>query len=358
MLSGDPYIAELGSESHERMEEYSKLLDWLEIVLFLRENRKKKLGRNLSSSRGYVHIASGRFARFFYGFRRADEMLQKKKFDVITGQDIEHAFLALILSKKHKVPFQIQIHTDIFNLYFWRQSLSNKFRVILAKILLNQANCIRVVSERIKKSILIFNPNLESKIITLPIFIDTDNIKNTASIHNLHQDYKGKFIILMASRITKEKNIGLAIDAVSVLIKKFPNLLLLIVGTGPEKENLESKIKKYGLEAYVFMKTKWEQISYYKTCDLFLLTSNYEGYGMTLVEAAAAGAKIISSDVGIAPEILERESIVSVDDRNALVEKLTQALRGNLKPPKTLKTQTKEEYLRLYLDSFKQCLSK
>ena len=43
--------------------------------------------------------------------------------------------------------------------------------------------------------------------------------------------------------------------------------------------------------------------SYYKTVDLFLVTSLYEGYGMTLVEAQAAGCPIISTDVGVAREV-------------------------------------------------------
>ena len=44
-------------------------------------------------------------------------------------------------------------------------------------------------------------------------------------------------------------------------------------------------------------------ISYYKTADLFLNTSLFEGYGMTLVEARAAGCKVVSTDVGVAREV-------------------------------------------------------
>jgi putative flippase GtrA len=42
--------------------------------------------------------------------------------------------------------------------------------------------------------------------------------------------------------------------------------------------------------------------SYYKTADCFLITSDYEGYGMTIVEALAAGCPVVSTDVGIAKE--------------------------------------------------------
>src|SRR3989344_7747161 len=107
----------------------------------------------------------------------------------------------------------------------------------------------------------------------------------------------------MASRLTSEKNIVLAIEAV-----KDMKLSLLIVGEGPESGYLKGMATgNISFEPYT-----GDLTSYYKTCDLFLLTSNYEGYGMTLVEAAAAGAKIVSSDVGIAPAILEPENIFKV----------------------------------------------
>jgi len=84
-----------------------------------------------------------------------------------------------------------------------------------------------------------------------------------------------------------------------------------------------------------------------------------------LVEAAAVGAKIISSDVGIAPKILEPENIFKVGDKKDLADKLLVALAGpprlasgeagQVKPPRPISIQTKDEYLRLYKKSFEIC---
>ncbi len=59
-------------------------------------------------------------------------------------------------------------------------------------------------------------------------------------------------------------------------------------------------------ERIVFVGAKYgkELISYYQSADVFVYTSLYENFGQTLLEAAAAGLPIISTSVGIAPEIV------------------------------------------------------
>jgi glycosyltransferase involved in cell wall biosynthesis len=171
----------------------------------------------------------------------------------------------------------------------------------------------------------------------------------------------------MASRLTKEKNIGSAINAMSDVALRYPRTGLVIVGSGPEKDNLKFKIKNFPPEAdqpplenlldnIIIESWTDDLVSYYKTCDLFLLTSNYEGYGRTLVEAAAAGCKIISSDVGVADEILEKENIFKPGDPKALKEKIIKAIKGDIKPPKPIRSETKAGYLEKYKKSWLVCL--
>lgn len=340
MISGDPGVLDPESDTAKRMAEYKEAFGELDILL-----------------------AHGNIFRFIGTFFAGFKMLSREKYDVITAQGTEHALLAWIFSKLFKTPWQMQIHTDIFSPYFWHGSFKNKLRVVLAKFLLRRADCVRVVSEKIKKSLTAYGVKLMA---VIPIFVDTEKIKNASIKTDLHKKYPGRFIILMASRITREKNIGLALETIS-LIRENKRIMLLVVGDGPEVESLKFKAYKLGLnDNVVFEPNTDDLISYYKTCDLFLLTSNYEGYGRTLVEAAAArldsarqaGAKIVSSDVGIASEILEPENIFRVGDKKDLAEKLLAALNQKLPSPKPLVSQTKEEYLALYKRSFEACANK
>ncbi|MDP3934627.1 MAG: glycosyltransferase family 4 protein [Candidatus Giovannonibacteria bacterium] len=336
MISGDSGVLDSKSETGKRTEEYRQILGTLDVLL-----------------------AYGSVFRFVGAFFAGLGMLRRGKYDIITAQDAEHSLLAWFFSSLFRVPWQMQIHTDIMSPYFVQSSVLNKMRVWLAKFLVPRADGVRVVSNRIKQSLVKFNKDLDKsdKITVLPVFVDTEKIKSMPVKTDLHIKYPGRFIILMASRITREKNIGLAIEAVSSrLIRENKRITLLVVGDGPEIENLKFKTYKLGLNDSVIFEPRTDDlISYYKTCDLFLLTSNYEGYGMTLVEAASAGVKIVSSDVGIAPEILEPENIFKVGDKNDLAEKLHSALNQRLLFPKPLTAQTKEDYLALYKESLEQC---
>jgi glycosyltransferase involved in cell wall biosynthesis len=206
-----------------------------------------------------------------------------------------------------------------------------------------------------------------SNVIVLPIFVDIKKIQSAkikADLHKKYPDYD--FIILMASRLSKEKNIGMAIEAMKELSLKSKvksKMLLLIVGDGPEKEKLIVKCRMLNVVDNVkFEPWTDDLVSYYKTSDLFLLISNYEGYGRTAIEAMAAGLPVVMTDVGLAGEILVDDldgRIVPVGDAKALIEAILQLLENPLKREefkqnslKLLeKWQTKKEYLDKYKNS-------
>src|SRR3989344_3322324 len=170
------------------------------------------------------------------------------------------------------------------------KAVFNKIRVMLAKFLIPRAFCVRAVSERIKNSIK-NEFNLEAKlpsIVVLPILPVLMDL--TAEPKRFSEFAK---TILMVSRLTSEKNVGLAIDAMAEVIKKHPKIGLVIVGDGPEREALKLQTTNYKLQTNVkFVGWQTDVTSYYKGADIFLLTSLYEGWGMGVVDAMRYGTAI------------------------------------------------------------------
>ena len=175
---------------------------------------------------------------------------------------------------------------------------------MIAGRLLPQADYVRVVSERIEQSLKAKSWQLKAIVEVRPVAIDLEELKQAPITVDLHQKYpQFREIILMVSRLEPEKRIDLAIKSLAKFLPAVKNVGLAIVGSGSEEMRLKHLVDELGLGDYVKFEGWQENLAtYYKTADLFLVTSSYEGYGLTIVEAKACGLPVVSTDVGIARE--------------------------------------------------------
>ena len=329
MISTDKKIFDENSAVWQRMFDYGTLVNKLYIVVLNRktkENFSKKRVKIAENVYAYPTNSPNKFTCVFDALKIA---FQFKNINLVTAQDpCETGFIAWRVAKKLKARLELQIHTDIFNSHFAKLSMSNKIRCALAKFLLPKADNIRVVSKRVKSSL----PRKiisQKRIVVLPIFTDIAKIQKIKPSFDLHQKYpQFKFIVLMMSRLEKEKNISMAISALEKIMKVFPKTGLIIVGNGTKHDTLRRQARRTGFEQNIIFK-KWtdDPISYYKTADLFLLTSNYEGYGLSLIEAIASHCSILATKVGVVGEILSSNSalLCDVGDKKCIEENLIKA---------------------------------
>ncbi len=367
MISSDRNILEDESESRVRMIEYGKLAKEMHIILF---SRKPDIAnQNFGNIRLYP---TNSLSRWFYirdAVKIGKKILTAGSQWLISSQDpFECGLVGWFLRKKLSIPLQMQIHTDFLSPYFRKGSLLNRFRVLIAKFLIPRPDCIRVVSIRIKESLKKLRCRPKTEPVVLPIFVDIEKIKKATVKTDLHKKYpQFDFIILMASRLTAEKNISLAIEAMKRVIKIHPKTGLIIVGEGSEEKNLKSQISNLKINENVIIEN-WtdDPISYYKTANLFLLTSNYEGYGRTVVEAMASGCPVIMTDVGLAGEILIDKKdglVIPVGNEKKLAEGILKLIENrDLRAELSRNAEkimnfwpTKEKYLRTYRESWLFC---
>ena len=113
----------------------------------------------------------------------------------------------------------------------------------------------------------------------------------------------GERIILHASNFRKVKRV---LDVVKIFARLTAELpcKLLFVGDGPERPAAESLSRELGVSGDVRFVGKQEQMEdILAVGDLFLLTSDYESFGLAALEAMAAGVPVISTNAGGLPEI-------------------------------------------------------
>ncbi|TSC79431.1 MAG: lipopolysaccharide biosynthesis protein [Parcubacteria group bacterium Gr01-1014_29] len=347
MISSDPGIHE-ETQAARRMEEYRQLVDEL-----------------------YTIVIAGRFniAAFFRAYREGKRILGERGAAdfLITVQDPPDRWVVgWLLAKRFGVPLEVQVHTDLMSPYLLRESIKNRFRLIIAHFIFMRVMCVRVVSRRIERSLAKKYPRLSGNITVLPVYVDIEQLR---LVHRIEE--RGVFRFLMVSRLTREKNIELALKAFAKVVNIFPETKLVIVGEGPYRRRLEALALKLGLMQGKVVFTGWQEDTtrsfQYASC--YVLTSNYEGYGRTVVEALAVGVPVIMTDVGVAGDIVRHEEtglVVPVGDVQSLVVAMRHVVEDSyMRRVLTENSRkavenfpSKKEYLEAYKRMWYTCSSK
>lgn len=364
MLSTDSKVFEEHSQVLARMKEYGELVDSLHILVFTRD---KSLSNKQISSNVFLYPVFFRgFVSAYFNSRKIAKQI-KENFDLVTSQDpFEVGLMARKISRIKKARLQMQIHTDMFSPYFVNESFKNKIRFYLAKRNLPKADGIRVVSKRIKQKLHDEFKIPYNKVVVLPIYTNLGGAStNRGYLKNKYPDFNKH--ILVVSRLETEKNVELMIKAMKNIVPRFPQTALVIVGDGSLKDKYERMTSELGLTGNIIFEGWRENLSdYYVGADMFVHTSNYDGYGLTLIEAASAGCPIVTTNVGLVGDILGTEdaAIINIGDKKALVSAIERIIKmpeiGELLA-KNAKNKvqflpSKEEYLQKYKESWELCV--
>ena len=166
--------------------------------------------------------------------------------------------------------------------------------------------------------------------------------KDEKEIKKLKEKF-GKFI-LYVGRIHESKGLQYVVKALKDL-----NVNLVIVGEDAGyKKPLKEIIKDLGLRKKVFFVrgiTNKTLISFYQTCKLFVLFSEWEGFGIVVIEAMAAGKPVIASDKGSLPYVVRNKKtgfVIQHKNIKLLKEKIKELL-DDKKLRQTLGKQCKLE---------------
>ncbi|WP_456372575.1 glycosyltransferase family 4 protein [Methanocaldococcus sp.] len=120
---------------------------------------------------------------------------------------------------------------------------------------------------------------------------------------------KEKNTLCYVGRLVKYKKVDDLIKAVSLIVNDIPDVKLKIIGTGPEKENLEKIVKSLNLKNNVeflgFIEKHKEVIKHIKSSTIFSLPSIVEGFGIVTIESVASGTPYVNSAIPPTIEITE-----------------------------------------------------
>jgi glycosyltransferase involved in cell wall biosynthesis len=162
-----------------------------------------------------------------------------------------------------------------------------------------------------------------------PVPVGSDAVCDPTWAAQAWQGWKGKRIITVG-RLKAQKNHSLLLRAFS-RVRQRVDARLMILGVGELESRIRQEIDVAGLADEVLMPGHVaDPMPYYRSADLFVLSSNYEGFGMVLIEALASGLPVVSTDCPGGPaEILQGGAygrLVPVEDEHRLATAMIDAL--------------------------------
>lgn len=179
------------------------------------------------------------------------------------------------------------------------------FSRILSRLVTHRSSSVIAISQAVAH-FLTFSGEISTKSQISVIYYGYKQRCNDAVVREFNLESKRSCIrIGTISRLVPQKNLYLLIELANKLKESHQQFNIFIVGAGPENLRLKKKIEEYGLESeVVLLGRKDNVIPFLLELDFFVLTSNYEGFGLVLLEAMDAKLPIIAARNSAIPEVL------------------------------------------------------
>lgn len=141
----------------------------------------------------------------------------------------------------------------------------------------------------------------------------------------------GAPVIGVVCELRAQKALQVLFEAAARLREELPALRVLVAGDGPERERLEAEVRRLGLEQTVLLLGIRRDVpALLDALDVAVLSSDYEGSPLSVLEYMAAGKPIVSTRVGGVPELVEdgrQGMLVEPRDPRAFAEAVARLLR-------------------------------
>jgi len=274
------------------------------------------------------------FSEFFSSYK----IMKKEKIIMIHAHYIlPQGFIAVFLKKLFKIPLLVTIHgSDLF-------PLKNILFKKLQKFVVINSDYVTVNSGATRYELVNRFPSYSQKIKIIPMGVDI-NIFKKKNLKKPKKYAKNK-LLLFVGRLSDQKGLQYLIDAIPDVAKYYPNIKLLIIGSGPYEKILKEKVHDNKVKEHVEFLGSMLPLDiskYYNFADIFIIPSlstktGTEALGLSLLEAMASGCSVIGTNVGGIPFVIKNNFngiLVRQKDSKELSMKIIALLKNKQKSVK------------------------
>ena len=273
-------------------------------------------GIEIKSMYGYVLTSPIHFA--------ALDAIKKMELDVLhVHTEFGVGIFARIVSNHLSLPLVSTYHTmyedythyvNIFNSKTI-ENIAKKATYTLSKLYGDKCTSLIVPSEKTKERMEFYG--IKKKIHVIPTGLDLARFapvvtsgERKAEIREEVGVKDDEFMLTYVGRIAEEKSIDFVIDGFVEIKKRQEKIKLVVIGGGPQLEDLHKQVKNLQLEDYVYFTDRrphTEVPGYYHASDAFVSASLTETQGMTFIEAMASGLIVFARPDDVLTGIVEED---------------------------------------------------
>lgn len=279
------------------------------------------------------------YPRWRSAWQAARNLIHKEKIEaIVCGKALFEGRAAVRLAEELSIPFVVC--TYAMEIETWLQDLRTRKQL---QYVLEKAGRVVVINEQTKtvlKSLGIpeqclvkLYPGVREEYFSAPSGLDAFRTR-----HHL----EGKRVITTVARLVPRKGVRIVLDALAGIRREIPNVHLLLVGDGPERDALQRRVREQKLEdAVTFLgdASNDDTRRALAVADIFALTpielqGDREGFGIVYLEAAALGKPAVASRTGGVPEAVrdgETGVLVSPNDVRATAKAMKDLLTDDVK---------------------------
>lgn len=298
-----PHVGGVGVHIHTLSKELVKRGHEVYVITYPHKDLKDIDGIHVIGTRG-INIPGVRGLMFKKNAKKAlEELVEKEDIDIIHGHYLFPAGAAAVeVGNEHGIKTYVTSHgSDMFEMYKTQSFMRSTIRKVL-----QNADGVFTVSNALKHEIIatgVTGIAAKTKLSWNSVDIGRFNDEFDDSFKKENK-LEGKPIVLFVGNLIKRKNVESLLDA-----KKIANsdYYLVIVGDGPLFKKLKKKVDDEHIRDVIFTGSRNDVEKIIPSCDVLILPSFSESFGLVLIEALACGKPVIGSNVGGITEIITED---------------------------------------------------
>jgi glycosyltransferase involved in cell wall biosynthesis len=296
-----------------------------------------------------------KFFFFFKDLLKTFFIIRKKEKIITLAADLYSLVILSFIKNISKINIIFIVNINYEKILEKRKFFIKKIIFFLTKLALKKVNYIIFTSKELKKNFFcLFKTNINKKNSVI-----YHGIKVYERYKKIRYYIKKNPIILYVGRLDEQKDVETIIKAFYKISKKIKKAKLWIVGDGENSEKLKKLVLSLDLKSKVsFFGWQKNVDKFYQKADLFVFSSNYEGFSYVIIEAMSHGLPIITTNSPYGPkEIIKKNKygiLVPVKD----IEKMRKAIEKILTNKKIYIHYSKMALKRVEFFSEKKMLNK